>query len=321
LPVVYKREKQLYEAQELAVNALAGMQQQELNKAVKQVFNNMADLLERSKVLQRLDSIYARFLKAAELRFKTGETNTLEKTTAEAQMQQLKVQQQQLAADIGIWQMRLKAFLNTDELLLPDYNNFKRTGNLPGDTTISNHPEVQYRQQQQAVAAAETAIQKARLTPDFTLGYSNQSIIGYQSKDGVNQQYYGGGHRFNIYQLTMGIPIFNKPVKARIKAGQVSETVAALQTDATAQQLKSKMQELLQAFDKYNSQVHYYETTGLQQSETIIEHARQSFQHGDISYLEWTVLMNNAVTIQSGYLESVKQLNETIIELEYLTGK
>ena len=121
LPVVYKRQKEFYLANENAQSAMLTWKQQELNKEVKLVFWQMADFLSRQKLLQRLDSVYSRVLQAAELRLKAGESNLLEKTTAETQLQQFRIQQQQLNSDILIAQQKLQWLLNTEDKLLPDY--------------------------------------------------------------------------------------------------------------------------------------------------------------------------------------------------------
>ncbi|WP_207510287.1 CusA/CzcA family heavy metal efflux RND transporter [Longitalea luteola] len=322
LPAVYRRQKELYQAQEQAVASQVALKQQELHKAVKTVFYNMVDLMERQQLLLRLDSIYSRFLNAATLRLKTGESTMLEKSNAEAQIQQLKLQQDQVKADLHIAQQQLQWLLNTKELLLPEYRAVKKEYTGLSDTTaLTGHPAVQVQQQQVKVNAAETNIEKAKLTPGFTLGYSNQSIVGYQSKDGVSQQYYDAGDRFNIYQLSVALPIFNKAVKARIKAEQVQVETARMEAAATSEYLNNQWQQLNEAYRKYAGQVKYYETSGLQQAALITRNARLGFEKGDVSYVEWTLQMNNAVNIELGYLQAVHALNNTIIELEYLTGK
>jgi cobalt-zinc-cadmium resistance protein CzcA len=322
LPVVYRRQKELYGAQEQVASTQVTLKQQELQKAVKTVFYNMVDLLERQKLLMRLDSIYSRFLDAANLRLKTGESTMLEKSNAETQMQQLKLQEEQVKADLRMEQQQLQWLLNTKDMLLPEYHALKKEHAQLMDTlAVESHPAVQLQQQRVKVNAAQTNIEKARLNPEFTVGYSNQSIIGYQTKDGVTQHYYSGSDRFNIYQLSVALPIFNKAVKARIKAGQLQQETTRMEADAASQSLTNQWQQLNEAYKKYSGQVQYYETSGLQQAVLITRNARLGFEKGDVSYIEWTLQMNNAVNIELGYLQAIHALNNTIIELEYLTGK
>jgi Outer membrane protein len=164
-------------------------------------------------------------------------------------------------------------------------------------------------------------VERSRLSPEITLGYSNMSIRGYQSKDGITQQFYDAGDRFGVYQLTLGLPIFNKTSKARIRAAQVQEQVAQMQVNVTKGMLSNQWQQLAEQYKKYAQQLDYYEQSGLPQAAMMTRNARLAFEKGSINYVEWTMLMRNAVDIELGYLQTLRQLNETIIELEYLTGK
>jgi cobalt-zinc-cadmium resistance protein CzcA len=322
LPVVYKRQKEFYQANERSQQALITWKQQELAKEVKLVFWQMVDLLARQKFLLRLDSVYNRFLQAAELRLKTGETNMLEKTMAESQVQQLKIQQQQLLSDILIAQKKLQWLLNTDEKLLPEYSELRSFAMPLTDTAaIIDHPLVKYKEQQANVAASLAAVEKNKLVPDISFGYNNMSIVGYQSTDGINQKYYGAGNRFSAFSLTLGVPLFSKAAKNRIKAGQLNEEAAKINVRAADQQIKNQWQQLAEELNKQQQQVNYYEQQGLSQSELIISHAKQNFEKGQISYLEWTMLMSNAVNIQLGYLDALRHYNIITAEIEYLTGK
>jgi cobalt-zinc-cadmium resistance protein CzcA len=322
LPFVYQRQRSYFESREMSQQELSNWRQAELDREVKKSFYQVADWLERKKILLGLDSVYSRFQQSAALRLKSGESNLLEKTTADAQLQQLKLQQQQLDLDIAAIQKQLQWLLNTDSLLLPDYAALKMNVPLLSDSaSLLEHPQLRYERSGIDVAAAETASERSKLSPDFTLGYSNQSIIGYQSTDGITQQYYGAGKRFHMVNLSVGIPLFKSAAKARIRAAGVKQDIAKMNTAAAEKNVLAKFQQMQQEYQKQQQALQYYEQTGLQQAELITKHARLSFQNGDISYLEWTILMNNAVSIQLNYLEAVRQYNLAIIELEYITGK
>lgn len=322
LPVVYNRQRQLYKAEQHLREELANWKDAELHKAIRLNFYSLVDNAERQKLLQSLDSIYSRFQQSANLRFQTGETNILEKTTAEAQLQQIKLQQAQLNADLLLLQQQLQWLLQSGSLLLPDYSSLKAERNaLPDSTDIDAHPQIRYNEMQTMVARAQTGIEKAKLTPDFSIGYSNQSIIGYHSEDGVNQKYYDGGHRFHIASLTMGIPLFNGAARARIKAGKIQEEVADLNLKASIEQMKNSLSQLETIINKEQLNLDYYENTGLEQSALIMRSAALSFEKGEISYVEWVTLMNNAINIRINYLDAVQQYNQAVIEFNYLNRK
>ena len=171
------------------------------------------------------------------------------------------------------------------------------------------------------MAGSLTALERNKLVPDVSVGYNNMSIVGYQSKDGVTQQYYGAGSRFNSFNLTLAVPLFSKAAKNKVKAGQLNEEIARMNVKVTDQQLKSQLLQLTEELKKRQQQVNYYNQQGLAQSELILSHAKQNYEKGQISYLEWTMLMNNAVDIQLAHLAAWQQLNVIRTEIEYLTGK
>lgn len=322
LPVVYRRQQQWYKSQQTAQEHLLQWKQAELQREIKLLFYALVNALERKQLLQRLDSVYSHFQQSANLRLQSGESNVLEKTTADAQLQQLQLQQKQLNADMLILQQKLQWLLCTDKLLLPAYTAIKKESAAWGDTTVAAaHPQTQYNKLQEQVAAAQTGVEKTKLSPDLSIGYSNQSVIGYHSADGIHQKYYGSGDRFHIAHLSIGLPLFNGAAKARIKAARIQEEVAKINTNATEAYIKSSLQQLTTAYRKEQDNLAYYENAGLQQAELIIQTAGLSFENGEISYLEWTTLMNSAVAIRIHYMDAVHQYNQTLIELEYFNGK
>lgn len=322
LPVVYRSQRNLYAAHEQLQGKLSDWRKATIEKEVRLVFFELVDILERQKLLQELDTIYSRFAQAAALRLSTGESNILEKTTADAQLQQLHLQIQYATADLKILQQRMQVLLNANELILPAYNSPKMIlPALPDTGEVSSHPQVAYNMLEEKVAAANTLIEKAKLNPEFSVNYNNQSLIGYQSPDGVTQKYFSASNRFHFVALTVDVPLFTRATKAKIKAGKVNEEVAKINTKATEQDIKSTISQLLEEYNKQQTSINYYEGMGLKQAEQITDAANLSFKNGEISYLEWTMLMNNAVNIQLNYIEAIKQYNYTLIELNYLTAK
>jgi heavy metal efflux system protein len=66
--------------------------------------------------------------------------------------------------------------------------------------------------------------------------------------------------------------------------------------------------------------VQAYETTMLKNASTVLNAANLQFQNGEINYLEWVMLTNQAVSIQSGYIDAVQNLNRIQIQLQTLSG-
>ena len=82
----------------------SGIQANELKREIRMFYLQLIDIRERELVLQSLDTVYSRFGKAAALRLETGESNQLEKTTADAMLEQLQslVQKEPIVVEYGI---------------------------------------------------------------------------------------------------------------------------------------------------------------------------------------------------------------------------
>ena len=102
--------------------------QVEIATQVKQVYWQCVYLTAKQKLLIYQDSLYAGFLRAAELRAKAGETNRLEMITARSQSLEIKNQLYQITADIGIYSRKLKVLLNCSSLPVPEEKNLQRIG-------------------------------------------------------------------------------------------------------------------------------------------------------------------------------------------------
>jgi cobalt-zinc-cadmium resistance protein CzcA len=321
MPVVYRRDKAFYEASLSANRAMGALQQRDLEREVRMIYAEMQGLMERDTLLGRLDSIYQRFGDAARLRLRTGETGKLEQLTADAQVRQLFVQKAQLRADLSMLQERLATLLNRRDKWLPDGSGMDVV--LPGLTagSIQHNPVVEWWQTQAKVIARQNDQERSRLAPELTLGYSNLSLVGWQSPDGIKQQYFGPSQRFGVFGLTMGLPLFNGAAKARIRAGEVALEVHQLESAQSYRSLEGRLSELSARYQQNLVQVNYFRETGLSQAETIIHAAATALSAGDISYIDWTVLMNQAVQIRSSYLDALQSMRKTVIDSIHLTGK
>jgi cobalt-zinc-cadmium resistance protein CzcA len=158
------------------------------------------------------------------------------------------------------------------------------------------------------------------LSPEFGIGYSNLSIIGWQSPDGISQKYYGSGDRFHIGQLTMGIPLFNAATKSRIRAGAASIDASRAESDAAYQRLQTDWMQWQEEYARQLAAVSYGRSTGLLLSAQIMMHAERNLRAGEISYPDWTLLMNQAIQLRLGYLDALAALRRAAAELEYLSG-
>ncbi|MBK6730222.1 MAG: TolC family protein [Bacteroidetes bacterium] len=317
-PTVYAKQKSLQNENYKTSVLHIALKEAELKKQVSEVFYQIIYMNEKQLILMKIDSVYAAFLEKANLRFAKGESNILEKTTAETQRGQIAIQLKQIQQDIEILQMQFQLLLNTTIVYLPSANNTKMNFNAIADTSfINNHPSLQLLEQEKNVAMVNTQLQKSKLLPDLQLAYNNMSQQGM----GADDLFYPKSERFSSVQFGVGIPLFFGAQKANIDAAKSLELISENNFQLGQQTLLSEYES---AFKKYEIQlatVKYFEETALRNADIISETATKQFENGDINYLEWTMLINNAISIQSNYIDSVNDLNQAIIHLNFLTSK
>jgi cobalt-zinc-cadmium resistance protein CzcA len=74
-------------------------------------------------------------------------------------------------------------------------------------------------------------------------------------------------------------------------------------------------------YSNYLKTITIYESKTLNNAQLIIETANKQFANGDINYIEWVMLTNQAIAIKNEYLNGVYHLKESIIQLNYLINK
>ena len=317
-PKVYKRQKSLLNENYKSSVLNIAVKEAELKRQVSEVFYLLIYLQQKQHILLKNDSVFASFLEKATLRFQLGESNILEKTTAETQRGQISIQLNQLKNDVEILQLQFQLLLNTLTIFLPADENFKMSYMASSnDFSSDNHPEMKVLQQQKQVSLANTKVEESKLLPELNLGLYNQSIKG----TGADNVLYDRVKRFYSVQVGVDVPLFRSSQKAKIGASKTLEQISENNYQVRLQTLETEYQTTFKQYQTQLLTVKYFEENGLPNANTITQTANLQFINGEINYLEWTMLINNAVTIQSDYADAVKNLNQSIIQLNYLINK
>ncbi|MES2727107.1 MAG: CusA/CzcA family heavy metal efflux RND transporter [Bacteroidota bacterium] len=317
-PTVYSKQKetllQQWKSNVIAVN----LKEIEIKKQVRLAYATYLYLVAKQKLLWHIDSLYTDFVSKATLKFKAGESNILELKTAENQRTQIAIQLQQLNSDMDIMLTQFQLLLNTKTSFIPANAPLKLSNNLLLDSSqVNNHPSIQLSMQYKQLLLAQTKFEKARLLPDISFAYNNMTMRGL----GANDVLYDNTTRFQSAQIGLGIPLFYGAYKARIKAAKSNELIAENNLLLEKNTLQLQLKNAFTQYYSYIKIVDYYETSSLPGAISIIETANKQLSNGSISYIEWTMLSNQAVNIQSDYLSEVLKLNESIIYLQYLMNK
>ncbi|HEY0668125.1 MAG TPA: CusA/CzcA family heavy metal efflux RND transporter [Sphingobacteriaceae bacterium] len=313
-PSVYSRQKALLNAEWKSSVLNIAVNESLLKKNVTQVFYSLVYLEQKRLLLQHTDSLYREFYKKAELRLAKGETNILEKTSAETLLGQVQMQLTQLSQDASVLQVQFQLLLNTNQVFAPHHTGHKLTLESVADSLkLQEHPALKLIAQQQEIAEFGFRLEKSKLLPDLSIGYYNASIKG----EGPDNRLYSDNDRFNSIQLDIGIPIFRGAQNARIKSSILNKQIAESNYTLELRNMNTAYHSAISNYRKHLQTVQYFEGKPLKNAALITFTANQQIAAGNINYLEWVQLVNQAVMVKNDYLESVRNLNEAIIQLNY----
>ena len=296
--------------------------QLEVATQVKQVYWQYNYLKARLKLFQYEDSLYSGAMKAAELRASMGETNRLDMVTARSQSLEIKNQLFQINSDIGICSRKLKLLLNSSWLPVPAEDNMimKRIEFPVDSAKLYDNPTLGFAKQKVEISRLEKKLERGKMLPDLNVGYFSQTLIGTQEVNNV-PVYFGNGNRFTGIQAGISVPIWVLPYSSRSKAASINEEIARTEAESYSKSVDGSYGTLMDEFKKYSSIVDFYEKQALPEAEIITEQATRSYRAGALDYLEFVLVLNRAMSIRQNYLEAINNYNQTLISIEYITGR
>jgi heavy metal efflux system protein len=317
-PTVYSRQKELLQEELKSSLFSLSLQEAELKRQVTLTFYQILNLGAKRDLLLQADSIYSDVYQRASLRLEKGESNALEKLSAETQLGQLRLQMGQITQDSAILQLRFNLLLNSPDFFVPNQSALKMNMPTLSDTSmLRDHPGIKNIRQQEQIAEAMIWLEKSKLLPELSMGYNNTSIQGLGADDHI----YSSSKRFSSVQVGIGVPIFAKTQKAKISSAKINKMIAQGDFAAGLQTIKSGYEKALVQFKQNLAAVKYFETAALENANQIVMLASKQLNAGSINYAEWAQMVNQAIVVKAAYVDEVKKLNESIIELNYLTNK
>jgi cobalt-zinc-cadmium resistance protein CzcA len=286
---------------------------------VKRLYWQLVYLNARNALLVKQDSLYAGFRKAAELRAGLGETNRLEMITARSQEMETRNLIRQNRADKDIVINKLQMLLGVSQPIIVADTVLRKIDLAPSaENAIESSPVLGYAKQQIAISSANKKLEISRLLPEFSLGYSNQTMIGTDNGSGLLS---GASDRFTGIKAGVSLPLWFGASSAKIRAARSSEKASRENADAIRNNLSTAYKNLLLECEKYGSSVDFYEKQAVKEADLIIDQATAAYRGGAMEYFDYIQSLGRALAIRQNYLDALNNYNQTMVEIEQITGK
>lgn len=322
-PTSFGAKSQLIRAEVQAKKIQKDISVNELKNRVRSNYYQIEYLQFHKKKLQSLDSVYTEFIRVANLRYKTGESKKIEISTAESKRGEIQLLIQQNEIYLQSAYRNLQTLLNSNEKI-SIVQSVKYTplqiSKLFDSISISNHPSIQLIYQSIQISEESKKLEKVQRLPDIKLGYTNQSLIGIQNVDGQDQ-YFGSGNRFNVFNVGLSIPLTFGANNARVENLELQKQSLIAQAEFQSTQLATNLQNAISQYSKDVKQYQYYLQTALPNANEIIKSAQLGYKTGEMNYVEYLYALQTATDIELKYLESILQVNQTVINLYSLINQ
>jgi cobalt-zinc-cadmium efflux system outer membrane protein len=312
-PVIYIQQSKLGKQNILLSEQNQQVTKWQLIRDVRTVYLSLQYAEIRVKQLSYQDSIFHNLFVAAERRYNAGDAGLLEKVSAETKSKEIENFLNQAKADLQNAQLQLQLITGLKDANIRSKDEItKTTTTIPieiklDSNAITQSPLLKYFEQNTLVSKQNLRLQKSKVLPGFSIGYLNQ--VGPDQPTNFRMRY------------GITLPLWFWTYSSQIKAASYQYQMSQSQYAIAQKTYSSEYTQSLNDFSKYTGSLNYYEQTGLQQAETIISTAKRSYDAGEISYIIYMQGLNQAFEIKLSYIETIRNYNQSIIELNYLKGQ
>ena len=323
LPLVYKRQQAIYERNVVVDTEKKGLDKADLHLMVRQLCYRIMDIDRRYALLNELEHNFKEWRRIALVQSQAGEIQKSIFNAIDVQYNQHRIQKEQLITDRKLLLQDLKQLINASEELVPEMEGVNPDNNFLSTTEfiVDQHPLLRFSSAIVEEKKAQKLFSKSKLLPDINLGYSNMSIIGWQSTDGIQQKYYGASRRFGVYQLGFSLPLFTGSIKSKIKSAELDVEMAQLEGQRQSALLKMQFSKLLSRYQQAQKSHLYYLQEGIPLANEMQTQAALRLKTGDMPFAEWNLLVGQSLQIRIAFVSTIFDMQMAVAEYLYLTEK
>ncbi|SFF35939.1 CusA/CzcA family heavy metal efflux RND transporter [Flavobacterium xueshanense] len=302
-PTVYGAQRKVYSSEYEREKANFDIQKNKLSLAVSKSYQHIVYLQHQEKLYHYLDSLYQNFSKASDRRFELGETNYLEKITAQAKFRQIRTKLSQIENDKKAQYEVLQSLLQTDQIIAIKSNSITALNTFTNETSKSFYTA--YLERITENYKNQINLQKQHWLPDINLDY-------FQGRNnGLSQSLYG-------FQVGLAVPILFSGTISKTKVAQLELQSWEQQKQNEEVKIEKYINQKKNELAKYQEAINYYNMYGKKLSDEIIKVGNNSYKHGEIDFFQYIQSLENATTIQVDYLDTILLFNQTQLDLQYL---
>jgi cobalt-zinc-cadmium resistance protein CzcA len=259
-------------------------------------------------LLQQLDSLYANFQKAAELRFNTQQTSKIEYLSASAKYKDLMVKKRTAESRyLASLQILNQYLLFPGEFEIADDELQIKAYEVTGlNDSMSTNPLLDFFAMQELIAESEWKSQKAKFLPKIDLGYKIQSVSGQSG--------------FHAWQAGISLPLIFNAQSGITKAARLDYEIAGQNYKQKQLELNAAYKERVNRYVVLQEVLDYYNEEALPLAKEQMEAANLAYRLGSIDYVQFIQNTEAAIGTIQEFINQQAEYYELSAQLKYLTG-
>jgi cobalt-zinc-cadmium resistance protein CzcA len=302
-PTVYGVKRKVNQAAYEQEQAHFELRKNKLSLEISKTFYHIIYLQHQETAYKYLDSLYQDFSKASNRRFELGETNYLEKITAEAKFRQIRTKLNQLSNEKNGEYKLLQSLVQSEDVITIKTVTLEPINNLAN--TINKEAYLIYFE-------------------SITKSYKNKIKLENQNwLPNLNLEYFQGRNNelsesLNGFQVGIAVPLFFSGNVAKSKVANLDLQSWEQEKQNEEQKIEAYILQSKNTLAQHQQAINYYAEHGKKLASEILKVANKNYKHGEIDFFQYIQSIENATTIQMEYLESLFQYNKKQLDLQYL---
>lgn len=291
-----------------------------LRGQIASLYYQLAYDKDKLRILESQDTILARYEDIATKRYQAGEVRQLEPLNASRLRSENQLELSVVQTEYANTQAELARLLGADIKVEPsiqlDSSLFVLPSSLPFN--FAQTPEGQLAESRLHVADEAIKVEKSAYAPSITLSLRTQMVIKGWNPYHVDRGWNDGN--FMGFEIGVGLPIFTRATKARVRAARKEREQMQLQNQNEA---NAKYCEYTIANNRLHvarNRLSYFISKGNGEAAKSADISAKAYESGEISYIEYVAALQQSIDTQLKYAAAVNDYNQAAIKLSTLNG-
>ncbi|MDE5417634.1 CusA/CzcA family heavy metal efflux RND transporter [Labilibaculum sp. DW002] len=280
-----------------------------LARDVSMAWYNAVFAKQQFQLFKQLDTLYANFQKAAELRYKTQATSKIEYLSASAKYKELQVNIKKAESNYYASLQILNQYLLYPTEFDVNIQNLEKNvfDIISARDSLNGSPLLNYYSTGIDVAESAWKVEKSNFLPKLNLGYKLQSVDG---KSG----FYG-------WEAGISVPLLFFSQSGKTKATKINLQIVGQQYEQKKLEIKARYNQQISRYLTLQDVLRYYQGEALPLAEEQIQASNLAYRLGSIDYIQFIQNMEMAIKTKQDFFKQQVEYFELSAQLKFLTGK